>query len=54
MDNGTLDSLDQFEGAVIAVLNRLRRLAPAAIQNGVGGGDPGGNRRVRVFCSEVC
>jgi hypothetical protein len=34
-----LDSLDQFEGAVVAVLNGLLRLAPAAIQNGVGGGD---------------
>jgi hypothetical protein len=26
VDNDTLDSLDQFEGAAVAVSNRLRRL----------------------------
>ena len=39
MDNDTLDSVDQFKRAVIAVLDGLRRLAPAAVQDGVGGGD---------------
>ena len=37
MDNDALDSMDQFESAVLAVLDWLRSLAPAAIQNGVGG-----------------
>ena len=46
MDDDALDSLDQFEGAVIAVLDRLRRFAPAAIQDGIGGGDFCGGRRV--------
>ena len=46
MDNDALDSLDQFESAVIAVLDRLRRPAPAAIQDGVGGGDFCCGRRV--------
>src|SRR5882757_7379924 len=39
VDNDTLNSMDQFERAVIAVLQRLRGLAPATIENGVGGGD---------------
>jgi hypothetical protein len=38
MDNDALDTMDQFF-AVIAIFRRLRRLAPAAIENGVGGGD---------------
>jgi hypothetical protein len=46
MDNDSLDSVDQLEGAVVAVLDRLRRFAPAAIQNGVGGGDSCCGRRV--------
>jgi hypothetical protein len=46
MDNDALNSLDQFEGAVIAILDRLRRPAPAAIQDGVGGGDFCCGRRV--------
>src|SRR6266852_690414 len=40
MDNDALDSMDQFESAVIAILDRLCGLAPAAIQNGVGRGYP--------------
>src|SRR3979490_1079240 len=40
MDNDALDSLDQFESAVIARLDRLCGLAPAAVQNGVGCGYP--------------
>jgi len=40
MDNDALDSMDQFESVVVAILDWLRRLAPATIQNGVGGGDP--------------
>jgi hypothetical protein len=46
MDNHALDSLDQLEGAVVAILDRLRRPAPAAIQDGVGGGDFCCGRRV--------
>src|ERR1700730_7436910 len=41
MDNDALDSVDQLERAVGAVLDGLRRLAPAAIQDGVGGGNLG-------------
>ena len=40
MDNDALNSVDQFERAISAALERLRGLAPAAIQDGVGGGDP--------------
>jgi hypothetical protein len=40
MDNDALDSVDQFESAVIAILDRLCGLAPAAVQNGVGRGYP--------------
>jgi hypothetical protein len=46
MDNDALDSLDQLEGAVVAVLDRLRRFAPAAIQDGIGGGYFCGRRRI--------
>ena len=40
MDNDALDSVNQFESAVIAILDRLCGLAPAAVQNGVGCGYP--------------
>lgn len=40
MDNDALDSVDQFEGPVIAGLDCLRRLAPAPVQDGVGRGNP--------------
>jgi hypothetical protein len=46
MDNDALDSVDQLERAAGAVLDGLGGLAPAAIQNGVGGGNPGGGGRV--------
>jgi hypothetical protein len=46
MDNDALDSLDQFKSSVVAILDRLRRLAPAAIQDGIGGGDFCCGRRV--------
>ena len=36
MDNDALDFVNQFQSAVIAILDWLRRLAPASIQNGVG------------------
>jgi hypothetical protein len=49
VDNDALDSLDQLEGAVVAILDRLRRPAPAAIQNGVGGGDFGCGRGSRLI-----
>ena len=44
MNNDTLDSVDELERAVTAVLQRLRSLAPAAIEDGVGGGYAGGWR----------
>jgi hypothetical protein len=46
MDNDTLESVDQFKGAVVVIPDRLRGLAPAAVQNGVGGGNPRGSGRV--------
>jgi hypothetical protein len=36
VDNDALDSVDQFKGAVIAILDCLRRLAPATIQDRIG------------------
>ncbi len=48
MDNDTLDSMDQFKGTVVAVVNGLRRLAPAAIQDGIGGSDPRRRRRFGI------
>src|SRR3954470_3505738 len=42
MHNDALDPMNQLKRAVAAVLQRLRGLAPAAIENGVGGGDAGG------------
>ena len=39
MDNDALDSVDYFENAVFAILHLLPRLAPAAIQDGVGRGN---------------
>jgi hypothetical protein len=49
VDDDALDSLDQLESAIVAVLNGLRRLAPAAIQYGVGGRDFCCGRRIRNF-----
>lgn len=46
MDNDALDFMDQFEGALAAVLDRLGGLAPAAIQDGIGGGYFCGRRRI--------
>lgn len=37
MNNDALDAMNEFERAVAAVLQRLRGLAPAAVENGVGG-----------------
>ena len=47
MDNDALNSVDQFERAISAALERLRGLAPAAIQDRIGRGDP--RRRCRIF-----
>jgi hypothetical protein len=38
MNNDTLDPVDELERAATAVLQRLRSLAPTAIEDGVGGG----------------
>jgi hypothetical protein len=40
-----LDSVDQLQRAVSAGLDGLGGLAPAAVQDGVRGGDPGRRRR---------
>ena len=46
MNNDPLDPMDQLEPAIAAVLQRLRRLAPAAIEDGVGGRDAGRGRSI--------
>ena len=46
MDNDALDFMDQFKGSVVTALERLRGLTPAAVQNGVGGGDARGRGRI--------
>jgi hypothetical protein len=51
MHNDALDPVNQFERALTAVLQRLRRLAPAAIEDGVGGGYAGGRRC--IFASMI-
>src|SRR3954469_23553783 len=48
MHNDTLDPMDQFERTVPTILQRLRGLAPAAIENGVGGRDAGGGGGIVV------
>ena len=44
MHNDALDPMNQFERPLTTVLQRLRGLAPAAIEDGVGGGYAGGWR----------
>src|ERR1700731_2890771 len=39
MDNDALDSVDQLQRTVVAVADRLGGFAPAAIQNGIRGGN---------------
>ncbi len=39
MDNDALNLVDQFKGAIFAVLQRLHGPAPAAIEDRGGGGD---------------
>ena len=46
MNNDALDPMNQFERTITAVLQWLRGLAPAAIENGVGGRDAGGGGRI--------
>ena len=38
MDNDALDSMDQLQRTVVAVADRLGRLTPTAIQDGIRGG----------------
>ena len=47
MDNNALDSVNQFE-RMVAILDGLNGLAPAAVENGVGSCYPGRRRRVLV------
>jgi len=49
VDNDALDSVDHFKDAVITILQRLRGLALATIENGVGGRHP--RRRGRILAS---
>lgn len=44
MHNDALDPVNQLERPLAAVLQRLRGLAPAAIEDGIGGGNAGGWR----------
>lgn len=44
MHDDALDPLNQFQHSVLAVLDRLRGLAPAAIEDGIGGRDAGRRR----------
>jgi len=44
MHDDPLNTVDQFERTVLAVLKRLRRPAPAAVENSVGSGDACGMR----------
>src|ERR1700722_7315715 len=46
IDNDALDSVDQFKGAVAAVLDRLGGPAPSAVENGVGSRYFGGRGRI--------
>ena len=47
-DNDTLDTVDQFQCSLLAALDRLRRLAPAAVENGVGRRNARRHRRLGV------
>ena len=44
MNDHPLDPMDQFERTFTTILQRLRRFAPAAIEECVGGRDTGGRR----------
>ena len=44
MHNNALDPVNQFERALTTVLQRLPGLAPAAVENGIGGGHARGWR----------
>jgi hypothetical protein len=46
VDNDTLDSMDDFERTLIAALQWLCGLAPAAVEDGVGRGNAGRRRRI--------
>ena len=46
MDNDALNSMDELDSAVFAGLDGLAGLAPAAVQDGVGGGHPRRSRCV--------
>ena len=46
MHDDTFDPVDQFQRAILPVLQRRRCLAPAAIEDRIGGRDTGGRRRI--------
>ena len=46
MDNDTLDSMDECKCCVVAILQRLGRFAPTAVENGVRGRYARRGRRV--------
>src|SRR4030081_2265393 len=46
VDNDALDFMDEFKGTVLAITDGLRGLAPATVQNGVGGRYPRGGSSI--------
>ena len=48
MDNDTLDAMNELKRAAIAIVDGLRRLAPATVKNSVGGGNARRRRRLGV------
>src|SRR6516162_9432083 len=46
MDNDALNSMDQLQRPVLAILQRLHGLAPTAIEDRIGGGDARGCGRI--------
>src|SRR5579863_4542920 len=48
MDNDTLNAMDQLQRPIIAVLDGLRSLAPAAVEDGIGGRDARRRRRLGI------
>jgi hypothetical protein len=46
MNDDPLNAMNQFERTVATILQWLRGLAPAAVENGVGGGHAGGRCRI--------
>jgi len=48
IDDDTLDAMDKFKRAAVAIFDGLRRLAPAAIEDRVGGCNSRRRRRLGI------